>query len=145
MEYGDWPGYELPNVNTIVYPNTMKEFYTVGFRNTQENKCIKKIILSESLQTIEAKAFFYCENLNDVTIPNSVTSIERQAFSWCSALTSVTIPSSVTSIGDLAFYGCANLKTVNFRGTQEEWSKITIGTNNTALNNAKINYNYTGK
>ena len=144
MEYGNYPGYELPNVNTIVYPNTMKEFYMVGFRNTQENKRIKKIILSESLQTIEAKAFFRCNNLNDVTIPNSVTSIERQAFSWCSALTSVTIPSSVTSIGDLAFYGCTNLKTVNYKGTQEEWNKITIGTSNESLTNATINYNYKG-
>ena len=36
----------------------------------------------------------------------SVTSIGNSAFYNCNSLTSVTIPNSVTSIGNSAFYGC---------------------------------------
>lgn len=62
----------------------------------------------------------------------------------CHSLENITIPNSVTSIGDYAFDGCTNLKTVNYKGTQEEWNKITIGTSNESLTNATINYNYKG-
>ena len=44
-------------------------------------------------------AFYYCDGLMSITIPDSVTSIGGSAFSGCTGLTSVTIPDSVTSIG----------------------------------------------
>ena len=52
-------------------------------------------------------AFSYCRNLKSVTIPNSVTSIENYAFRGCTNLSSITIPNSVTSIGEYAFYNTA--------------------------------------
>ena len=57
-------------------------------------------------------AFYYCDGLTSVTIPNSVTSIGGSAFSGCSGLTSVSIPNSVTSIGENAFSGCSGLTSV---------------------------------
>ena len=61
---------------------------------------------------ISNKAFFKCENLTSINIPNSVTSIGREVFSGCSSLTSITIPNSVTSIGNGAFYDCTGLTSV---------------------------------
>jgi hypothetical protein len=55
----------------------------------------------------------------------------------------VTIGNSVTSIGGSAFYGCNNLTTVNYKGTQEQWGQISIGSDNDYLTDATINYNYT--
>ena len=59
-----------------------------------------------SVTSIGDKAFYECNSLTSVTIPNSVTSIGNMAFYECSGLTSITIPNSVTSIGDYAFCGC---------------------------------------
>ena len=65
-----------------------------------------------SVTSIGDYAFYYCDGLTSVTIPNSVTSIGDYAFKGCSGLTSVTIPNSVTSIGNSAFYGCKGLTSV---------------------------------
>ena len=58
-------------------------------------------------------AFYWCDGLTAVTIPNSVTSIGNSAFEFCSGLTSVTIPNSVTSIGDDAFHQCTGLTSLS--------------------------------
>ncbi len=65
------------------------------------------------VSSIGNEAFFGCEGLTSVIIPNSVTSIGGSAFSWCHSLTSVTIPNSVTAIGDYAFSGCSSLTSVS--------------------------------
>lgn len=55
------------------------------------------------------EAFFWCDSLVNITIPNTVTSIGESAFSRCSALASAVIPNSVTTIGNEAFDGCTSL------------------------------------
>lgn len=52
-------------------------------------------------------------------------------------------PASVTAIGDTAFGSCDALSTVNYRGSAEDWSNISIGSGNDKLTN--INYGYTGE
>ena len=67
----------------------------------------KNTIISNSVTSIGAGAFYGCLALTSITIPNSVTTIDYCAFQNCSELTSIIIPNSVTMIGSDAFYGSA--------------------------------------
>lgn len=67
-----------------------------------------------SVTSIGNYAFWNCQTLTSVSIPNSVTSIGDGAFISCYSLTSITIPNSVTSIGHIAFEGCSVLTSVTF-------------------------------
>ena len=47
-------------------------------------------LLPPSITSIGDHAFYYCENLKDVTIPNKVTSIGKRSFGFCKNLKAVT-------------------------------------------------------
>ena len=71
---------------TVVIPST------VTYSNTTYN-----------VTGIGDKAFFLCNAMSSVTIPEGVTSIGEMAFMGCIKLNSITIPEGVTSIGAQAF------------------------------------------
>ena len=73
------------------------------------SKTIKKVIISDGIESIEAREFENCSSLQYVVLPESLTSIERYAFYCCSNLASITIPESVVTIEDQAFYSCTHL------------------------------------
>lgn len=68
--------------------------------------------IREGAKVIEKKAFFECNSLKSVIIPNSVTIIEEWAFLGCYSLRSIDIPDSVTKMGVSAFCNCNSLKSI---------------------------------
>ena len=102
------------------------------------------VILPDSLTSIGENTFANCYGLTNMIIPDNIVEINSQAFSDCRNLQSITIPANVTTIDNGAFDGCNSLTTVNYKGTQEQWKKISIHSSNGILTNATINYNYTG-
>ena len=98
--------------------------WVVGVVN---NKSLSTAEIENATKGIADYSFSSCSGLTSVTIPDSVTSIGDYAFSFCSGLTSVTIPDSMTSIGEGAFSYCSGLKTVFYKGTAEQWKRISIG------------------
>ena len=67
------------------------------------------------------------EELTNLVVPEGVTSIEGDAFYGCRGLTSITLPSSLTSIGDSAFQNCSGIKTLEYKGTIDQWLSIDFG------------------
>lgn len=58
------------------------------------------------------RAFEYCSNLMNITIPDGIKTIGDSAFYNCTSLTNIIIPKSVTSIGKYAFQSCYSLQSV---------------------------------
>ncbi|MGN0475313.1 MAG: leucine-rich repeat protein [Acutalibacteraceae bacterium] len=83
------------------------------FTDEWNSSLIKSVEFKGNITSIGASVFSFCENLENITIPNSVTSIDDYAFHYCDNLKSVTIGKSVTSIGDGVFESCYNLSSIN--------------------------------
>ena len=77
-------------------------------------QALAKVTIPQSVTSIGDGAF-QNSSLTDVTIPQGVTSIGEDAFYNCYGLTSVTIPQSVASIGKQAFRECRQLKSLTIK------------------------------
>ncbi|MDY6314416.1 MAG: leucine-rich repeat protein [Clostridia bacterium] len=121
----------------ITIPNTVTNIGVYAFEGC---KALANITLPEFLESIEHGVFGGCLALTEITIPNSVMSIGYEAFYSCQKLKVITIPNSVLSISDSLFGTRSlpnNFEKIIYQGTQYEWDCISIGANNTFLNNAQ--------
>lgn len=73
---------------------------------------ISRIKLPDSIKSIGAGAFRFCEALSEINIPDSVAEIGDEAFIYCSGLTEIIIPETVKKIGNSMFAGCTGLCSV---------------------------------
>ena len=81
---------------------------------------LTSVEIPDSVKDIGDLAFYSCGELATVTIGSNVTKIGKTAFSGCGVLTTVMIPDSVTGIGDWAFHNCGRLTTVTIgKGVKE--------------------------
>ena len=72
------------------------------------NQCaMKSITMSNTVTSIGDEAFWGCDKITDLIIPDSVTSIGVSAFEGCSSLTYVVLSESITSISGKLFSGCS--------------------------------------
>jgi hypothetical protein len=112
-----------------IYYNLDSQTKTAEVTKYKSNKYTGDIVIPSTVvynettydvTSIGKDAFWFCEDITSVYIPNSIISIDERAFYSCSGLTSIAIPNGVTSIGRDAFCDCkmekitlpATLKTI---------------------------------
>ena len=83
-----------------------------GYNGDESELVIPSEIDGYKVTEIGFYAFYNCESISQVKIPESVTIIGIGAFSHCSNITDITISKNVNMIGDFAFDSCSNLKKV---------------------------------
>ena len=91
---------------------TNNQYTITSYVGRGGNVTIPSIVNSLPVVAIGKEAFFACDNITSIVIPNSVTSIDKWAFEHCTSLTSITIPNSVTNIGAYAFEDCSSLTSI---------------------------------
>ena len=69
-------------------------------------------------------AFYRCDSLSTISIPNSITRIDEGAFYMCWNLQSITIPASVETIGKGAFDGCLSLLSIDVASDNTTYCSI---------------------
>lgn len=78
-------------------------------------------------------AFFDCENLMSVQLPNTLTCIKSSAFQKCKSIKTLSIPGSVKSIKAQAFWGMTDLTSIEFLDGEEN---LQISKSNPSPNSA---------
>lgn len=74
---------------------------------------LKKIIISEGVQTLAEAAFGWNKSLLSITLPSTLRSIGKNAFIW-SGIRTLMLPDGIVDIGEQAFSHSRNLQIVYF-------------------------------
>ena len=74
----------LGDEENVIVPNGVKRIGTGAFWN---NTSVKKIVLPETLNCICGDAFIYCENLEEINIPQAVSEMGDNPFAGCLNIT----------------------------------------------------------
>lgn len=116
-----------------ILPSNIKYIYQSMFRNCDNITSIglvgsgADIEIPDSAIRIDGYAFYYCDGIKTVVLPNNITDIYPYAFGQCTELESIVISEGVTFIGQAAFCWCAKLSSISFNGTIEQWNAIDKG------------------
>lgn len=101
---------------------------------------LASVNIPDGVTSIGSGAFYNCSALTSIILPGKLATINERTFSQCMKLKEITFSNSVTSVEKTAFYYCSALTDVYFYGSAEDWSNITIKSENSSLKNASITY-----
>lgn len=76
--------------------------------------------ISSTTRLIADYAFYGCNNMTLIVLPDNVEKIGYGAFYKCAALASISVPQTVKEIGQQAFLGCTSLKQVKMAAGLKE-------------------------
>ena len=111
------------SVTKIILPDSIKTIESYAFFSCG----ILEISIPTSVSTIGASAFYGCKALKKLALPEGLKTISRQLFTY-SGVQAVYIPASVTSIEAYASHDHSDAKTplkaVFYGGTEAQWETL---------------------
>ena len=149
---------DLANLTTVSFPSTLTRIGNFAFDGCHS---LTTVNFPVNLIQIGDCAFRNCSFLQDVKLPNnlrimgtncfkgtaiktieipsSMITIPQSAFEECYYLETITLPNTIRGIDTCAFENCSGLRSVIYKGTTAEWSRINIASyGNDALRSAAI-------
>lgn len=107
---------QCPNIDLLEYENGMylgSTYNPYAILVKAKDTSIENCTLHENTQIISSRAFYGCDNLTNILIPNNVKQICSYAFA-SSGLQSIVIPSNIHTIDEYTFAWCSRLSGVIF-------------------------------
>lgn len=112
---GEYAFYFCTALKEMIIPDSVT---SIGEHMCDGCHGLEYVKLSKSLGFIQNYAFNNCRALKTIEMPPTMTSsIGQFAFYECNALEDITIPEGCTSIGTNAFYRCTSLKSLTIPKT----------------------------
>lgn len=102
---------------------------------------LKRVVIPETVTTIDEGAFYSCTKLDYIAIPEGVIYVNNGAFRDCKGLSTLYFPSQLRKVNAYAFAGCNNLMVVNYEGNETQWDNVDIDLFNDSLKSAAIKFN----
>lgn len=136
---GDFVFNECSALKKLDIPQSVTSIGGNAFNRCGELTTVNFLGQVPQLNSIGRHAFYECQKLADLTLPDRLTSIGESAFYRCNALTSIRIPDNVVTIATKVFQECSGLVTVVL-------PKNLVNIEGFAFNNcsALANFVYTG-
>ncbi|MBR6639711.1 MAG: leucine-rich repeat protein [Muribaculaceae bacterium] len=97
---------------SVTYANLDYEIIAVSDSAFYRCEGLTAITLPESLKTIGKRSFSLCLNIKSIIVPNSVISIDGAAFANCTSLESITLPNEIKTLGNFLLYNNISLKSI---------------------------------
>ena len=142
----NWVFDETSGVLKIMGRGAMEKFESDNRPWESHRLDIKEVIIEGGITTVGNYAFYECDNLVRVTLPNAMTSIGGNAFAGCNSLTDITLPETVVSINSYAFERCTSLPSINLENIKTigasafrnciSFTSVTISDNTTTIGKA---------
>lgn len=103
--------YNMPYLQEVTIGEGAVEIANNAFKNCGMLSTIN--FEGTTLHKIGYNAFWGCNELTTLSLPEGLTSIDYSAFWGCSGLTAVSMPQSLSSIAQNAFWGCSRIADLN--------------------------------
>ena len=97
----------ITSLKKIVLSENVESIGDEAFYGCFNCYCFK---LNKKLKKIGTKAFGYCKRLRAISIPRNIHTIGDEAFMYCSKLKQIKLPRNITKLGDAIFSGCSSLR-----------------------------------
>lgn len=102
-------GYSATVPTNFIIPDTMGGLIVTKIGANAFNGACQSMVnltIANSIENIEAFAFYECYNLTGLTLGTGLLDIGENAFGGCTSLSNLVIPDNVTELGNLAFVNC---------------------------------------
>ena len=123
------------SLTTVNFPVNLIQ---LGDRAFRDCAFLQDVKLPNNLR-IMGTSCFKGTAIKTIEIPSSMITIPQRAFDECYYLETITLPNTLRGIETCAFKNCSGLRSVIYKGTTTEWSRINIASyGNDALRSAAI-------
>ncbi len=103
------------SVEGVLFEETTHTLHTYPYHKAGDTYSVPMGTLS-----IGFEAFWDCDTLQQMTLPDSLTTLDTEAFVSCDALAQMNVSENVKNIGPDAFIGCPKLKLYGQAGSYAE-------------------------